>query len=78
MMSVPVTTAGTTFSHGNPRRLFEGDYVPEDPGGRSYALAPDGRFLLMKEQATQGGSSERRRLAVIVNWADELRRVSQP
>ena len=82
MMSVPVTTAGRSFSYGNPVRLFEGSYVPEtseEIGGRSYALAPDGRrFLMMKEQERPGGSSGATQIVVILNWVEELKQLKPP
>jgi serine/threonine-protein kinase len=82
VMSVPVTTAGRVFSSGNPRTLFEGSYVPEESdvsGGRSYALAPDGRrFLMMKEQERPEGSSGATQIVVILNWVEELKQLKAP
>jgi dipeptidyl aminopeptidase/acylaminoacyl peptidase len=72
MMSVPVTTTGNTFRYGNPRMLFEGSYVPEESApydARSYAVAPDGRFLMMKEPEQRPTQ-----IVVILNWAEELKR----
>jgi hypothetical protein len=73
VFSVPVDTTGTTFKHGNPRVLFEGDYVPEehevaDVGNYSLARAT-GLFLMMKQE--QAAPTE---IIVIVNWADENKR----
>jgi eukaryotic-like serine/threonine-protein kinase len=81
VMSVPVETTGTTFRHGNPKLLFEGSYVPDgtEPWDTpSYAVSPDGqRFLMMKEEGrTQ--SSAGRQIVVIVNWAEELKRLLPP
>jgi Tol biopolymer transport system component len=79
VISVPVSGAGDTFTYGNPRVLFEGPYVNErsDPGGGpTYALAPDGRrFLMMKEQEAPEGSSGQTQIVVILNWAEELKRL---
>jgi len=79
VMSVPVTTVGRAFSYGNPRMLFAGSYVPEESavgGGRSYALAPDGRrFLMMKEQGRAEGDSDATQIVVILNWVKELDRL---
>ena len=75
-MSVPVAAAGHTFTYGNPRMLFEGPYVPEETnptGARSYALAPDGkRLLMMKEER----SSQASQIVVILNWGEELKRIA--
>jgi Tol biopolymer transport system component len=69
MMSVPVDTTGSGFSHGSPQHLFAGSYVGEhDEDGRQYAIAPDGRFLMMKEAPRRPTE-----IIVIVNWAGELR-----
>jgi serine/threonine-protein kinase len=73
VMSVPVDAAGTTFKYGSPRKLFDGSYVADDSYGRNYALAPDGRFLMMKEDP-----AEPPQMVVIVNWAKELQRLPQP
>jgi hypothetical protein len=79
LISVPVEAAGTGFTYGNPRVLFEGPYVPEAFGsgdGRSYALSPDGqRFLMMKEQAQPDSSSGPTQIVVILNWVEELQRL---
>jgi serine/threonine-protein kinase len=57
---------------GEPRPLFSGPY-PDSPGWtrpRSYDVSRDGeRFLLTKRPATHA----RPRIAVVLNWFDELR-----
>ena len=73
MMSVPVEAGGSTLKYGSPRRLFEASYVADDGFGRNYTLAPDGRFLMMKEPP-----SPPLRMVVIVNWAAELERLAPP
>jgi hypothetical protein len=78
MISVPVKTTGRSFGFGNSRTLFEGPYVMEGSdvgGGRSYALAPDGRFLMMKEQKGLEGRSGPTEIVVILNWMEELKRL---
>ena len=77
MISVPITTSGRSLEFGNPRTLFEGPYVMEGSdvgGGRSYALAPEGRFLMMKEQKGLEGGSGPTEIVVILNWTQELKR----
>jgi hypothetical protein len=77
MMSVPISTSGRSFEFGNPRTLFEGPYVLEGSdvgGGRSYAVAPDARFLMMKEQERLEGGSGSTEVVVILNWTQELKR----
>jgi eukaryotic-like serine/threonine-protein kinase len=77
MISVPITTTGASFKFGNPRTLFERSYVMEGSdvgGGRSYALAPDGRFLMMKEEEGVEGGSGPAEIVVILNWIEDLKR----
>ena len=69
MMSVRVDATSSSFSHGSPQKLFEAPYVGEDDEfGRHYAIAPDGRFVMMKEAPRRPTE-----IVVIVNWAEELR-----
>lgn len=73
VMSVAVDAGGTTLKYDSPRQLFEGAYVADDNFGRNYTLAPDGRFLMMKEDPAPPPQ-----MVVIVNWAGELQRLAQP
>src|SRR5262249_35916017 len=78
VVSVQVTATDDTFTFGNPRTLFEGSYVNEvfDPGGGpTYALSPDGRFLMIKEQESGDGGSGQTQIVVVLNWIDELQRL---
>ena len=56
-MLVPVTTEPTLTS-GEPRLLFEGDYVHH--AGRSYDVAPDGLRLLMIDRVAPSPMTELR------------------
>ena len=69
VMGVAVDAAGT-FKYGSARKLFEGSYVADDGFGRNYTMGPDGRFLMMKEDPAPPPQ-----MVVIVNWAEELRRL---
>lgn len=73
MMSVPLEAGGSSFKYGSPRKLFEGSYVTDDVYGRNFTLAPDGRFLMMKEDPARPPQ-----IVVIVNWAEEFQRPLQP
>ena len=72
VMSVPLDAGGSSFKYGSPRKLFEGPYVADDEYGRNFTLAPDGRFLMMK-----GDPAPPPQIVVIMNWAEELQRLSQ-
>ena len=68
------TTPALTIS--TPVRLFDArDYEPLAPpraggaAGRTFDVAPDGRFLMIKDPSK--GSGE---VTLIQNWVDELKR----
>ena len=65
MMAVAVDGSGAAFSAGQPERLFEGRYL--DDLTRNYDVAPDGRFLMIKEADTL------RQIHVVVDWLEDLR-----
>jgi serine/threonine-protein kinase len=74
MMSVPVA-AGTPFTSGHPKRLFEGaDYSGSGAsgGGRTYDISRDGNRFLMVRYENQPENP----LVVVVNWFEELKRLA--
>jgi hypothetical protein len=74
MMAVPVETK-TSFSHGTPRVLFQRPYVYGVTSSyeRAYDIAPDGRFLMLKEVASTT-SAPPDQMIVVLNWTEELKR----
>ena len=69
MMAVQIDTTGG-FSAAPPVALFEDRYVggSEDTvgiPGQAYAVAPDGRFLMMKDPPQRGRAAQ---LIVVRNW----------
>ena len=74
LMSVRVVTA-PTFSIGNPTKILENVRVITP--GRSYDITPDGkRFLVLKD--APGASQSIRQLEVVLNWQEDLRRLTEP
>ena len=76
MMAVPVQT-GETLVVGGPTMLFESrgydQVVPPragSPAGRTFDVAPDGRFLMIKESV--GTTTE---MLLIQHWFEELKRL---
>ena len=65
MMTVAVDGSGAAFRAGQPERLFEGRYL--DDQTRNYDVAPDGRFLMIKQADTL------RQIHVVVDWLEDLR-----
>ena len=74
-MVVSIQTQDQTARAGNPRVLFEGQYVSHSnpPGYQQYDITPDGkRFLMMKEDTAQ---QEAGQINVVLNWFEELKRL---
>jgi hypothetical protein len=54
-----------------PRLVLKGEYMA--PGGtKSWDVAPDGRFLLMKPVPAEPS------IQVVLNWTEELKRLVPP
>ena len=68
MMRIAIDSSDS-FVHGTPEVLFEGRYYAGQ--GRSYDVAPDGRFLMLK--ATDDGAAGVTEIQVVVNWFEELK-----
>ena len=71
MMAVPVQT-DPTFTAGNGEVVFEGSYLGTAGGGssgRTYDVALDGRFLMIKPGDETSTSDQ---IIVVQNWLDEL------
>jgi eukaryotic-like serine/threonine-protein kinase len=66
MMAVPVT-GGKSFNAGRARMLFQGEYF-RNSSMPSYDIAPDGRFLIVKEDP-----APRQELVVVLNWPQDLK-----
>jgi serine/threonine-protein kinase len=80
MMSVPVSgDAGKELTYGRPTQLFsiKPYFGGRESGrpvliGRTYDVAADGRFFLIKEPAAATGDVQT--IAVIEHWIDEVKR----
>lgn len=80
LMAVAVQ-AGTSFSAGRPQKIFEGRYFGnvDTYVARSYDVSHDGRrFLMIKEQASGEQSLGSPALVLVLNLADELKRIARP
>ena len=74
MMAVPVDTE-PTFTAGAPEVLFEQQYY-SFRRSRNYDVAPDGRFLMIKEGSpTDDGSAPTAQIILMLNWFEELKRL---
>jgi serine/threonine protein kinase len=80
LTAVSVQARGSTLTVGVPKPLLESAYFA-DAGpapGRPYDLSPDGRFLMIKETATNDGRATRASITVVQNWFEELQRLVRP
>jgi len=77
LMAVAVT-AEPALRLGQPRMLFRGPYVrPGTTSSIPYDISPDGkRFLMLKEPALAGAPSEPRQINIVLNWFEELKRLT--
>ena len=70
--AVPVQTSGSTSTLGNAVSLFK---APMAPRISSDDVAPDGRFLMIKEHAAEGQGAATPRMVVVLNFFQELKRL---
>jgi Tol biopolymer transport system component len=61
-----------TFSAETPKTLLSARYLIAGTGGWNYDVAPDGRFLMIKDAETERASSN---LVIVWNWGEELQRL---
>ena len=77
MMVVAVDTE-PTFSHGNPEVLFAAPYRRAAPDRtRPWDVAPDGRFLMLREGAASTTDTDEvpAQVVLVQNWFEELKRL---
>ena len=71
LMAVPVQTTGAQFTFGKPARVFDTAYAGNF---YSYDVTPDGRRFLMMKDSPAGDRDQPRRMVVVLNWFEEVRR----
>ena len=74
MFAVPVQS-GTTLVAGRPQVLFELAMLGSGFGFRSYDIAPDGRFLIIRSGQAEAGIDTDPQIVVVQNWFEELKRL---
>jgi dipeptidyl aminopeptidase/acylaminoacyl peptidase len=72
-MMVVEVTAQPKFSAGEPRMLFEGQYLPTPLTFPDYDVSRDGQRFLMLKPAGQAQASTQ--INVVLNWTEELKRL---
>jgi serine/threonine-protein kinase len=70
LTAVPVTESAGRLGFGAPSKLFA---LPPVGGtdGRPYDVAPDGRFLIVKD--VEPGAQRPQAIVVVLNWLEELK-----
>jgi serine/threonine-protein kinase len=74
IFTVPVQS-GTTLVAGRPQVLLEPTMIPAEGGDQSYDVAPDGRFLIIREEGTGTNGGTAPALMLVQNWFEELKRL---
>jgi hypothetical protein len=74
MLAVPVQFV-TTLVAGRPQVLFEFAMLPILGGSRSYDIAPDGRFLIIRSGQAEAAGGTAPQIVVVQNWFEELKRL---
>jgi serine/threonine-protein kinase len=74
LVALPVQP-GTTFTFGSPTPLIPRSGYQFPNQARDYAVAPDGRFLLLKAPPSEGAGTRAvpLHLVLVENWFEELR-----
>ena len=76
VMAVPVQPA-SSFAAGNPQVVFDGPYIAPN-NAFTYDVSPDGkRFLMIKAAQPTGAASAPPQLVVVLNWFEELKRLTR-
>lgn len=76
LMVVSMQTGGSPLKVGTPSKVLDAKYFAGEPGtnARTYDVAPDGRFLMIKNPAeSSGGGDLPDHLVVVGNWREELK-----
>ena len=69
--------AGASFAAGIPQILFRRPSIARNAGTRNYDISRDGRrFIMVKDDMSTLEASARDELTVVLNWFDELRKLS--
>ncbi len=77
LTAVTVQARDSKLTVGPPKMVLASAYFA-DAGpapGRPYDLSPDGRFLMIKENATSDGRERPASITVVQNWLEELKRL---
>jgi len=72
MMAVSIRTQ-PSLSIGTPRVLFENRRYEWGGDSRPWDVAPDGRFLMIKDSASDSINGAQQ-IILVQNWFEELRR----
>lgn len=63
------------FAVGAPRMIVDGGFIYAGAQNRSYDISPDGTRFLLIEAPNAGTQADTVGLTVVLNWAEELKRL---
>ena len=72
LTSVPVQTAGATFTAGNPAKVFDTKYATPN-NVRNYDVSADGQRFVMIKDSTTADRAASASLVVVEHWFEELK-----
>ena len=73
-MAVPVSQSDDQLAFGAPERLFDSSDFTSTTPLRSWDVAPDGRFLMVKD-TVQGRARVIEQMVLVQGWTEELKRL---
>ena len=68
-------SSGTRFPLGRHCALWEEPYFDGGLGVRQYHVAPDGRFLMIRQGAATDEATAAPEIILVQNWFEELKRL---
>ena len=77
LMGVDAGQQGAVFTAGVPRVVVDGGFYVSR-ADRVYDISPDGKRFLLIESPNTGTQADSAGLTVVLNWAEELKRLSLP
>ena len=73
LMAVPVRTTDSTFSAGNPTKLFDAAPYYFGITGHTFDVSADGQKFLMIKNAAASDQNAALSLIVVEHWTDQLK-----
>jgi serine/threonine-protein kinase len=69
------TDSGPTLAVGQPKVVFEGEFLPAQTGWRPYDAGPDGRFVIIRSASAGANAAAAPNIVLVQHWFEELKRL---